>query len=224
MTAHGRLDGVVDFLNVLAENVKLGNKQGEGYNYKCVNTEILGLVTERAIGKATGKTFNEFMEVELWKKAGYQESAAAFVDLNHDRMMYSGALNMTTRDFAITAQLMANDGKNYKGKQIIPRWFVKQVRDGNDEVKHAWKYKDNQEKIADEDGFYINQFRTIHINGRKISAMVGVNGQFNVIDWKTGNTLSIFSSFGKPSGPTMIAAFFKVIDTIFSAAEEQEGN
>ncbi len=65
------------------------------------------------------------------------------------------------------------------------------------------------------------QFRTVSVNGRKISAMVGVNGQFNVIDWTTGNTLSMFSSFGKPSGPTMIATFFSVIDAAFVAAEKK---
>jgi CubicO group peptidase (beta-lactamase class C family) len=224
MTAHGRLDGIVDFLKVLARNVKLGNKPGEGYNYKCVNTEILGLVAERAIAKATGQSFIEFMGVELWQKAGFQEPVAAFMDLNHERMPYSGGLNMTTRDFAIAAQLMAHEGKNYKGQQVVPKWFVDAVRDGNSEVKHAWKFPDNQEQVADADGFYCNQFRTVHINGRKISAMVGVNGQFSVVDWKTGNTLSIFASFGKPSGPTMIATFFNVIDALFTAAENQENN
>ena len=224
MTAHGRLDGIVDFLKVLAKNVKLGNKPGEGYNYKGVNTEILGLVTERAVTKATGQNFSEFMGTELWQKAGFQEPVTAYMDLNHNRMPYSGGLNMTTRDFAIAAQLMVHEGKNYKGEQIVPKWFVDAVRNGNSDVKHAWKFPDNQEMIADANGFYINQFRTIHINGRKISAMVGVNGQFNVIDWKTGNTLSIFASFGKPSGPTMISTFFNVIDALFKAAETTDTN
>lgn len=220
--AHGRLDGIEDFIKVLGQNVKLGNKHGEGYNYKCVNTEILGVVTERAVKKATGLTFNEFMEKELWTKGGFQTPLAVYSDLNHGRMPYSGGVNPTARDFALMAQLMANNGKNFKGEQLIPKWFVDQVRNGDDEVKAAWKYKDNQEQIADPKGFYTNQFRTVHVNGRKISAMVGVNGQFNVIDWKTGNTLSIFSSFGKPSGPSMIATFFNVIDGAFSAAEQAQ--
>ena len=220
MTAHGRLDGIEDFIEVLGKKVKLGNKPGEGYNYKCVNTEILGLVAERAIAKNTGQSFLEFMETDFWQKAGFQDSVALYLDLNHKRTAYSGGFNMTSRDFALANNLMANGGKNHLGEQIIPNWFVDEVRDGNDAVKKAWKWKDNQEQVADPDGFYTQQFRTVHINGRKISAMVGVNGQYNVIDWKTGNTLAMNSSFGKPSGESMIATFFSVIDAVFSAAEK----
>ncbi len=220
--AHGRLDGIEDFIGVLAQKVQLGNAPGEGYNYKCVNTEILGLTTERAVKRATGQTFNEFMEAELWQKGGFQTPLAVYSDLNHGRMPYSGGVNPTARDFALMAQLMANGGKNYRGEQLIPVWFVEQVKNGDDEVRRAWKYKDNQEQVADPDGFYTNQFRTVSINGRTISAMVGVNGQFNVIDWKTGNTLSVFSSFGKPSGPTMITTFFTIIDAAFTAAEQAQ--
>ena len=220
--AHGRQDGIEDFIEVLGQNVKLGNAHGEGYNYKCANTEILGLVTERAVKRATGQSYNEFMESELWTQGGFQSPLAVYSDLNHGRMPYSGGVNPTTRDFALMAQLMANGGKNYKGQQLIPTWFVEQVKNGNDEVRQAWQFKDNQEQVADPDGFYTNQFRTVSINGRKVSAMVGVNGQFNVIDSKTGNTISIFSSFGKPSGPTMIATFFNIIDGAFSAAEQAQ--
>ncbi len=224
MTAHGRLDGLEEYLTVLAKNVKLGNAHGEGYNYKCANTEVLGLATERAIKEAAGLTFNEFMEEELWTKGGFQTPLAVYSDLNHGRMPYSGGVNPTARDFALMAQIMADGGKNFRGDQIVPKWFVDQVQNGNDEVRRAWQFKDNQEQIADPEGFYTNQFRTVSVNGRKISAMVGVNGQFNVIDWTTGNTLSMFSSFGKPSGPTMIATFFNVIDAAFTAAEQAQRN
>ncbi|WP_076410641.1 serine hydrolase [Shewanella sp. UCD-KL12] len=216
--AHGRLDGIEEFLKILANKVK-PVAPGVGYNYKCVNTEIIGLSAERAIAAATGMSFNAFMEQELWKKGGFQEPVAAFLDLNHDRMPYSGGLNMTTRDFAIAMNLIANEGKNFKGEQILPLSFIERLRNGDDAVKQAWKFTDNQEQVAGE-GFYADQFRTISLNGRPISAMVGVNGQWNVIDWNTGTTVSIFSSFGKPSGPSMIATFFTAIDALFTLADQ----
>jgi len=210
--ALGELKSFSEYLQYFAHNIKPKYTKGKVYEYKDMNTEVLG----QLIVRTSGMTLSEFIEKNLWTKGGFNSNAALYTNYLHESAA-SGSLNATTRDFAIGSYLMANDGKNWKGEQILPKKLIDQVKNGDDKVKKAWGQVSYEAAISKQ-AFYKNQWRTIThpVTGRKISTMIGVNGQFSAFDHKTGNIVALTGNYREPSGQSMVALYvFNTIFTIF---------
>ncbi|WP_104046447.1 serine hydrolase domain-containing protein [Vibrio jasicida] len=212
--ALGELKGFDDYVAYFAKNVKPSYGKGEVYEYKDFNTEVLGLL----ITRTSGMTLAEFVEKNLWTKAGFNSDVAMYTNHLHESAA-SGSLNMTTRDFAIGSYLMVNDGKNWKGEQVLPKKLIDQVKNGDEVVKNAWGQVSYESAIAEE-AFYKNQWRTVKhpVTGRVISTMIGVNGQYSAFDHKTGNIVAITGNYREPSGQAMVMTY--VFDTIYTIFEQ----
>lgn len=214
--ANGQLNTFGEYLSeVFVPQVQPGAEPGEVYDYRDINTEMLG----RAITASSGMTLPEFYEKYLWSKGGFTSDMAMYVSVNKESMA-SGAANVTARDFAIGSCLMVNDGKNFKGEQVLPKKYVEQVKNGDDEVKAAWAKKSYEALIMPE-AYYKNQWRTVTYKGRTFSTMIGVNGQYSAFDHKTGNIIALSGAYREPSGLAMVMVYVdQVMMTIFDALDK----
>lgn len=213
----GELKSFSEYLTYFANNIEPAYPQGEVYEYKDLNTEILGQV----IVRSSGKTLSEFMEENLWTKGGFTSDSAMYTNYIKESAA-SGSFNVTTRDFAIGSYLMAHGGKNWKGEQVLPEKYVKEVLHGDEKVKEAWN-KISYEAALAPDAFYKNQWRTVTHpeTGRVISTMIGVNGQYSAFDHKTGNVIALTGNYREPSGQQMAMLYlFETIYTIFETLDK----
>ena len=95
-------------------------KPGTFHNYCTINTHVLGMV----LRNATGKTYQEFLEKELWSKMGTESSAILFTDTKGEPVVYGG-IYAVLRDMLRFGILYYNNGVNFKGKQLIPSDWIK---------------------------------------------------------------------------------------------------
>ncbi|MFW5658948.1 MAG: serine hydrolase domain-containing protein, partial [Bacteroidota bacterium] len=106
---------------VLAKS-KLWHKPGEVWAYKSIDTQALGVVLERAIGKS----LPEYMQEKIYEPLGMEHPAYWCKDDN-DRSKFYGGLVITARDLAKFGRLYLNDGK-WDDQQIVPRDWVRQAQ------------------------------------------------------------------------------------------------
>ncbi len=214
--AHGEVNSFSEYLTkVWLPQIEPGAAPGEVYDYRDINTELLGL----SVVRASGMPLPEYMETNLWQRGGFTSDTAMYVNVAKDSAA-SGALNMTTRDFAIGSFLMANGGKNWKGEQVLPAKYVEQVMQGDDQVRAAWPQK-SYEALIMPNAFYKNQWRTVTYKGRTFSTMIGVNGQYSAFDHETGTVVALTGAYREPSGQTMVMLYVdQIMMTIFEEMDE----
>ncbi|MGF1693188.1 serine hydrolase domain-containing protein [Photobacterium kagoshimensis] len=208
---HGHTDspwvGIADYTPHLT---KLSYEQGKKYEYHSYNTELLGLITARA----TGKHWTEYFEDKIWKAGQFNSPTTIFVD-KETHPITSGAMQMTTRDFATMGDIWAHGGKNQKGEQVVPAEWLANTMKGNDEVKLAWA-KGKESALAE--GWYENQFRVLNLGGENWLLAVGVNGQIIAMEPESKTVIAMFSSYNVPSSPRMAVGFFHTAIPAIKAA------
>ncbi|WP_394205698.1 serine hydrolase domain-containing protein [Shewanella waksmanii] len=196
-------NGIKDYLALV--RLREG-KMGDKYTYQCANTEVLGLIVEKVTGKNLAKNYEALLSQigvndDVYLMAGHAGDAIA-----------SGGLNISTADLARVGQLLINDGKNYQGKQVIDKHFIKQLLQGNDIVRSAWK-KSKEAALAH--GYYKDQFRVLNIGKHRILAMVGIHGQVVAMDFDSQTVIAMNGGYPQTETPRMaISIFYKVIAAI----------
>lgn len=199
------LHGVKEYLKLI-KNRKY--PIGEVYQYQDPNTELLGLIVE----KATGKKLADYLEDKLWKRVG-AENDAFWMSGPDGFAVASGGLNMSTRDLARIGLVILNDGKNYLGKQVIPKAFLDAIWEGNDTVRKAWK--SGKEAALASDGWYKNQYRVFNIKGHKILVMVGIHGQVLAVEKNSGVVIAMNGGYPQTETPRMAnLIFYQIIPAI----------
>lgn len=104
-----------------ATKVNIVKQPGTEYRYKSGDTQLLGLLLE----KATGKTLSDYAAEKLWKPLGAQHPALWSTDKENGHEKAYCCFNSNARDFARLGQLMIDSG-SWKGNEIISRdYFVK---------------------------------------------------------------------------------------------------
>ncbi len=97
-----------------ATRVKIVREPGTYHSYKSGDTELLGLILE----KATGKPVSEYASEKLWKIIGAEHPAKWSLDRKGGNEKSFCCFNTNARDFARIGQLMLDTGK-WKGIPII---------------------------------------------------------------------------------------------------------
>ncbi|WP_028865202.1 serine hydrolase domain-containing protein [Psychromonas aquimarina] len=181
---------------------------GEKYQYQDPNTELLGMVVE----KAAGVKLADYLEAEIWKQVG-AENDVFWMSGPDGYVSASGGLNMSTRDLARIGKVILNDGKNYVGEQVIPKTFLDDIWAGNESVRSAWA-KGKESHLA-EDGWYKDQFRVINIDGHKVLYMVGIHGQILAMEKSSGVVIAMNGGYTQTETPRMAnLIFYQVIPAI----------
>lgn len=94
---------------------------GTHFEYSNINTQLLGLIIERA----SGMSLSKYLEEKLWKPLGMEYPASwSLSNGNEDGVEKAFCcINARTVDFAKYGRLYLNCG-NWNGKQIIPESWV----------------------------------------------------------------------------------------------------
>jgi CubicO group peptidase (beta-lactamase class C family) len=109
-------------LRKLATSVNIIRDPGTYHSYKSGDTELLGLIVE----KATGKTLSQYASEKLWRPLGAEHPALWSIDSKGHEKAYC-CFNTNARDFARLGQLMLDSGKINGSPVIDSDYFAKSV-------------------------------------------------------------------------------------------------
>ncbi len=131
---------------------------GKEYEYLSGNTQLLGMVIE----KATGKSLSQYLSESFWRPLGMEQAALWQLDSNDSGMEKAYCcIASNARDFARFGQLFKNKGV-FNGKQLLPKEFTELATKPRFEDGQMYGY-----------GFWLSN----HL-GKKIFAMRGILGQY----------------------------------------------
>lgn len=104
---------------------------GEAFHYVSPDTDTLGWVLERAGGLPFARMLSEW----VWRPMGAEREAWVTLD-SFGAPRTAGGVCMTTRDLARFGEMMRRGGVA-NGRQIIPAWWVDDLRTNGD--RGAWE-------------------------------------------------------------------------------------
>ncbi len=205
-------NGTMDFFPLITERQDYA--MGEKYDYQDVNSELLGLIVDRA----TGESFTTILEKDLLQKAGVA-AEAHFMSDKKGLAMGSTGMNMATKDLARVGLLFLNEGKNEKGEQVLPAKFVSDLWEGNEKVRSAW-LKGKESSLAP--GYYKDQFRLLEVGGYRVLAMIGVNGQMCAMHKETNTVIALNGAYPMAETPRFASMqFHQFVPAILDAIAER---
>ena len=145
-------------LRSLILNQKIIKKPGQSFRYSSGDTQLLGMVIE----KATGVSLSSYLSEKFWTPMGAENAPLWQIDSKKNKMEKAYCcISGSARDFARFGKLYINNG-NWNGEQILDSSFVKQaispVFDNSDYYGYGW---------------WLYNF-----NGKKVFTMNGHRGQF----------------------------------------------
>ena len=196
--------GLEDFLYSLKQSAA---PHGQAFLYRSPNSDLLGLVLERAAGAPLAELFSHF----LWQPMGAQDDAYITVDQN-GLARAAGGICITLRDFTRLGQLfLKNDELNdeINGKAILSGSWLKDTFSAGD--RDAWtrgnyaqrmpngKYRNKWYQSGDEDG---------SLSGR------GIHGQQIYINPARTTVITRFSSSPDPLNDEVTGACFNAFSQI----------
>ena len=131
---------------------------GVEYKYLSGNTQLLGMVVEKATGKKLAKYFSE----SFWEPMGAEQPAVWQVDDNKNRLVKAYCcIGSNARDFARFGKLYRDYGR-WNGRQILDSNFVARSIQARFEESPEYGY-----------GFWLSN----HLD-KKIFVMRGILGQY----------------------------------------------
>ena len=155
MTAQSYLD---ENIRKIILNLKVVEQPGEKFKYLSGNTELLGMVIE----KATKKSLSNYLSESFWEPLGMHEDALWQLDSEESGMEKAFCcLASNARDFAKFGRLYAHQG-NFRGRQLLDSSFVQKSTEPRFAETPFYGY-----------GFWLSNF--MH---KKIVVMRGILGQY----------------------------------------------
>jgi CubicO group peptidase (beta-lactamase class C family) len=141
-------------LRGLIDRQSVVDPAGKTFNYQSGNSQMLGLIIE----KATGKNVSEYTQEKIWKKIGTEHEAYWSLDNANGVEKSFCCIYATARDFARIGILIHNGGK-WDDQQVVPSWYMKELTkpakmgtlDGIPNYRyslHVWNYIDKNETIT----------------------------------------------------------------------------
>lgn len=153
--------------------LQLEKTPGTVTNYRSVDTQLLGLLLERALKT---KNISEYLEEKIWQPLGMEYDATWSVDRKKDGLEKAFCcLNARARDFAKFGRLYLNKG-DWNGTQIVPEnWVIESTK--NDTTKGEDSYYNNQWWIS-KNGVYaaeghLGQLISVHPSNNMVFVRLG---------------------------------------------------
>jgi len=141
----------------VVKHSKLKYEPGTRYVYASLSTQILGVCLEKAIGMNVA----QYMEEKIWQPMKLEHDAYMTLDSRrqNNSLTFCG-FALTARDLTRIGYMLLNDGQ-YEGQQIVPKWFVEDVKLRNEHLEgyvytygfqrfgyEDKNYKSNQQFVA----------------------------------------------------------------------------
>ena len=108
-----------DLYHTATSGLKCKQRPGTEWRYKSGDTELLGLVLE----KATKKSLSEYASEKLWKPMGAQHEALWSTDKEGGREKAYCCFNTNARDYSRIGTLLLHHG-NWNGTQLVDSAMV----------------------------------------------------------------------------------------------------
>jgi CubicO group peptidase (beta-lactamase class C family) len=150
---------------------------GERFHYVSPNTDLLGLVVERA----AGRRLSELIAEHLWGPLGAERDALMTVDRGGTAVV-SGGLCACLRDYARIGQLVADGGAG-----IVPAAWVDSLGDGS---RAAWSAAGVDSPYRPGTTGYANQWWCL--DGRPTAR--GIHGQLVTVHRASATVITVLSS------------------------------
>ncbi|TPI66325.1 serine hydrolase [Mesorhizobium sp. B3-1-3] len=98
---------------------RLAEPHGQTYRYRSPNSDVLGILVERASGKRVSQLLSE----KLWQPLGAGSEMSVTVDMEGTART-AGGMSMTPRDLARIGE-MVRQGGTANGRRIVPEAWVR---------------------------------------------------------------------------------------------------
>jgi len=126
---------------------------GKRFNYQSGNSQLLGYIVETA----TGKSLNEYTQINIWDKIGTTEDAYWSLDRKEGDEKAFCCMYASPRDYARLGKLISQFG-NWKGKQIVSKKYIQEMfanpkmeteftKDNYQYGLHIWTYLGGNEPV-----------------------------------------------------------------------------
>ena len=117
--------------------LKIEDEPDSNFKYKSVNTQLLGMIVERAVHRSLA----DYMEEKVWRYIGAEYDASWSIDSRKDSEVKAFCcFNARTRDFAKIGRLYLNNG-NWNGRQIVSENWVKRSLDLKGKKNKFYSYQ-----------------------------------------------------------------------------------
>lgn len=167
--------------------VKADFPHGHAFNYKSPNTDLMGLLIERA----SGQPFAEYLSSRLWQPMGALTDGAITVDTAM-LARAAGGMCVTADDLLLFGQLMLKGGVG-TDKQVIPEAWIKDTLEQCN--KNTWQRGDFASLLPE--GSYRNYW--YHTGNRDhCYCAIGIHGQWLYINPTSQSIIVKFSSQPAP--------------------------
>lgn len=125
--------------------LKFAHKPGTYWNYSTGETDLVGILVQ----KATGKSLSEYLSEKIWKPFGMEHGAYWLADECSNLNLGGSGLSASLRDFARLGTLMLDNGKIGNEKIISGEYMkdatslLQQVNEEGDGYGYLWwRFKD----------------------------------------------------------------------------------
>lgn len=180
---------------------ELDREHGQVFNYRSIETDVLGLVLQRA-GK---RTLADLISDELWAPMGAEEDAYITVD-HRGLALADGGFCATLRDYGRLAKLVLDGGKR-DGRQIIPADWIEETRNGG-----GARFEGIYREVLPH-GAYHNKFWIEDTRRRTLWAR-GIHGQFIFVDPDARLAIVQLSTWPTPLNQDLSIGFLKATHAI----------
>ncbi len=175
-------------------------QHGERHAYRSPNTDLAGIVLERA----AGDRFATLMSEHLWAPSGARSDAMVTVDrLGTARA--AGGVSATARDLARAGELV-----RIGGGSIIPKSFIADLWTGGS--REAWRNGDQAALFPQ--GSYRNYW---YETGEGELAAIGIHGQWIWVDPANATVIVKLSSQSLPVDAPLDQAIVRMLRTVAQA-------
>jgi CubicO group peptidase (beta-lactamase class C family) len=148
---------------------RLPAPHGEIFRYRSPNSDVLGLIVERA----GGARVSDLMRDRLWAPLGVRSAISITVD-REGTARTAGGISLTPRDLVRVGEMMRQQGIA-NGKRIVPEAWVRDTTGGGN--LDAWKRGDFARLFLN--GRYRNKW---YQTGKGAYCGIGIHGQWLFID------------------------------------------
>jgi CubicO group peptidase (beta-lactamase class C family) len=171
--------------------LRLGQDRPHGGNfqYRSIETDLLGWVLERS----SGRHLCALMEEHLWAPMGAEADGCYTVD-RAGTALADGGLNATLGDYARFGLLVMEGGRR-EGASVIPAAFCDECRRGDPSVF------DDKEKFARFPGASYSRQWWVLDQERGITAALGIFGQMIYLDRSADMVMVFLSSWPLSTDP-----------------------
>jgi hypothetical protein len=186
---------------------RLAEPHGQTYRYRSPNSDMLGILVERA----SGKRVSELLSEKLWLPLGAASEMAVTVDMEGTART-AGGMSMTPRDLARIGEMMRQGG-TANGRRIVPEaWVRDTVATGGSH--EAWQR--GTMAFLFPKGRYRNKwYQTGHDSGAYCG--IGIHGQWIYVNPRDEVVIAKMSSQPDPVDDKLdedIVAFLEALSRI----------